>query len=180
MINEKYIIVTGAPGTGKSSLLRLIEDEGFKVIEEPAREILSEQREIDGNGIPELNTELFRDLILSRSISKYLSTFDTEKYTFFDRGVLDTAAYSDLFNLSSDIDVNAAKRYKANNNVFIAPPWKEIFVNDRERKMSFEATFYFNESLKNYYFKLGYNLIELPLSDVRTRVEFIKKKIGLI
>lgn len=180
MQKDNFIVITGAPGTGKSSLLKIFEEEGFKVVGEPAREILSEQRKINGKGISEINNELFRDLILSRSINKYLTTEVDDSYVIFDRGVLDTAAYSELFNLSPDVDVNAGENYKVNKIVFIAPPWKEIYVNDEERKMSFEATLPFHESLKKYYSELNYELVELPLSDVRDRIKFIKVKLGLL
>ena len=42
-------------GAGKSTVLNSIKEKGILCIEEPAREILKEQRKINGAGVPEIN-----------------------------------------------------------------------------------------------------------------------------
>jgi predicted ATPase len=44
-------VVTGAPGSGKTPILRELVRLGFLGVNEPAREILAEQRAIGGDGI---------------------------------------------------------------------------------------------------------------------------------
>ena len=46
MIGENFFILSGAPGSGKSTLLQNLKTEGFRVVPEPARQVLSEQRKI--------------------------------------------------------------------------------------------------------------------------------------
>jgi predicted ATPase len=49
----KNIIITGAMGSGKSTILQLLKQDQFKVVPEPAREILAEQRSIQDEGVKE-------------------------------------------------------------------------------------------------------------------------------
>jgi predicted ATPase len=49
----KHIILTGAMGSGKSTVLSLLKQKGYRTIEEPARPILAEQRSIEDEGVPE-------------------------------------------------------------------------------------------------------------------------------
>ena len=172
------IIITGAPGTGKTTLLNSLKSKGFDYIGEPAREILYEQRKVGGKGVSEVNNRLFRDLILSRSINKFL-TFNTKKLTFFDRGIPDVIAYSVLFDLDINTDLKASQEYRYNNKVFITSPWKNIYCNDKERKMSFEDILPFHDTLKKYYIKLGYELIEVPQLDVEMRADFVLNKLNI-
>ena len=64
--------------------------------------------------------------------------------------------------------------------MFMAPPWKEVFSQDAERKHSFEDAVEEYERLLESYPKYGYRLIELPKINVTERVKFILSTIGLI
>ncbi len=58
---------------------------------------------------------------------------------FFDRGVLDVAGYLRLMGLPIPEHVQkAAEIFLYNRRVFIAPPWREIFRQDGERKQDFD------------------------------------------
>ena len=50
---QQYYILTGAMGAGKSTVLGELKNKGLTCVAEPAREILAEQRTIDGAGVPE-------------------------------------------------------------------------------------------------------------------------------
>lgn len=67
----KRFVITGAMGSGKSTVLKLLQAEGLSVIEEPARQILAEQRSIGDEGVPEKNPKFFTQLLLSRAIYQY-------------------------------------------------------------------------------------------------------------
>jgi len=99
------------------------------------------------------------------------------KALFFDRGIADTASYSLAFGLNADTSMRAGRLFRYNNTVFIAPPWREIFTNDNERTMSFEACFPFHENLVRAYEELGYDLVELPCSDVESRSHFVLERV---
>ena len=60
----------GAPGSGKSTILDALGGD-IRVMGEPAREVLAEQRAIDGDGTHDRDRSLFVALLLQRSIDKY-------------------------------------------------------------------------------------------------------------
>jgi predicted ATPase len=65
-------VLTGAPGSGKTAILDNIGAD-IRCVGEPAREILAEQRAIDGDGKSDRNASLFVDLLLQRSIDKHVA-----------------------------------------------------------------------------------------------------------
>lgn len=173
----KNIILTGAMGSGKSTVLKLLKAKGLTIVPEPAREILAEQRSIDGEGVPEKNPKLFTELLLSRAMYQYKQMQSCDDTVIFDRGVPDNIAYAQLFNFDFPPAKNAAKIIRYDTDVFIFPAWEEIYVTDDERKMSFEATKAFGESVKIIYKEHGYNLIEVPCFSPEKRLEFISSYI---
>lgn len=173
----RNIIITGAMGSGKSSVLKLLKLEGLVVVEEPARQILAEQRSIRDEGIPEKNPKLFTQLLLSRAIYQYKQMQGAHDTVIFDRGIPDNIAYAQLFKLDYLPAHNAARLYPYDSNVFIFPAWEEIYTTDDERIMSFEAAKSFGDDVEKIYKEYGYTLIVVPCITPEERVRFIKRRI---
>ena len=173
MIKNNYFILSGAMGRGKSTILKLLKQKGYLCIDEPARQIISEQRSIDGEGLYDKNPELFAQLMLSRSINLYELNSEYKGKVIFDRGIPDLIAYADIFNIKKEVYLNASKLYSYNTNVFMFKGWKEIYTTDDERKMDYESADKFGSNVSYIYKELGYNLIEVPFDSVEKRVEFI-------
>lgn len=96
----KRFVMTGAIGSGKSTVLKSLQSTGLAVIEEPARQILVEQRNIGGDGIPEKDPGYFVQLMLSRAIYQFKQTQELNGNVIYDRGIPDMIAYFHLFNLN--------------------------------------------------------------------------------
>src|SRR5690348_10262998 len=133
MIRDNFFILTGAPGSGKTTLLQHLRTLGFPVIAEPARQILSEQRSIDGNGLPDRDARLFVELMLSRMLGDYRQMATSFTPVFFDRGIPDTVAYASIFGFDYPPGQKAARTYRYNWRVFFAPAWEQIYTPDEER-----------------------------------------------
>jgi predicted ATPase len=170
-------IITGTPGVGKTTLIQALRTKGFKCFDEPARQVLAEQRAINGAGVPEKDKELFVSLMLARSISHYQQSQDTDAPVFFDRGIPDNLAYANLFEIESHNVRVAAQNYRYNDTVFLLPPWKAIYCNDEERKMTFQDAEMFSEMIENVYSELGYRIVPLPFSSIDSRVAFITEQL---
>jgi DNA polymerase III psi subunit len=70
-----------------------------------------------------------------------------------------------------------AWRLRYNKRVFIAPPWREIFGNDEERRQSWSVAVRTYEIMVETYSDYGYELIEVPRAPVEERVEFMMGEI---
>jgi len=79
------VILTGAPGSGKSTVIDQLREREFQCVDEPARQILAEQRRINGAGVYDKDPHLFVELLLSRAISEYGRASDADRAVFFDR-----------------------------------------------------------------------------------------------
>ena len=169
--SNRYII-TGGPGSGKSSLLAALINKSYLGFEEISRLIIREQHEIGGDMVPWQNLAAFAELCYER-MSAQLEECDSTCTCFYDRGLPDIIAYVRRGGLNvPDKYFEKVKSY--NRTVFIAPPWQDIFVNDSERPESFEDAVEIYHFLKSTYSELGFNIVELPKVSVEERVAFIE------
>lgn len=179
MIKENFHIFTGGPGAGKTSVLDALRAQGFACVEETGRRIIREQAAIGGNIHHNGDRIAYRDLMLTRAVEDFARMSAHQGPVFFDRGIPDLAGYCRL--IGSEIPPRlreAAQSCRYNPDVFVFPPWREIYANDTERKQDFqEAIDTFNvivEALPEF----GYRAIEVPHASVALRVRFIVDHIG--
>jgi predicted ATPase len=170
-------VVTGAPGSGKTPILRELVRLGFRGVDEPAREILAEQRAIGGNGVYDKDPQLFCDLMLERAVADYLRLGGAGEPAFFDRGIPDMVGYAEIFALDTAAALAASRRYRYDDLVFVLPAWPEIYVTDSDRRMTFEAARAFGERVREVYVDLGYTIVDVPRDSVEMRTRFVAKRI---
>lgn len=169
-------VITGGPGSGKSTLIDALERAGFARSIEAGRAIIQDQQVIDGPALHD--PALFAELMLSWELRSYRKAQDLAGPVFFDRGVPDVLGYLRLMNLPIPPHVEkAAALFCYNRRVFIAPPWVEIFTTDTERKQSFTEAVQTYETMVATYETLGYDLVELPRCSIAERVEFLRTKV---
>lgn len=176
---DKLIILTGAPGTGKTSLLAYLRSLGYSGVDESARAILEEQLKVDGPALPAKSPERFVEAMLERKIEDFESSKESVSPIFFDRGIPDLIAYAVRFGVCPERAKEASRAHLYNKKVFILPVWKEIFVNDSLRKLSFEQSEEFHDSILEAYQHAGYDLIETPRRSIAARADFILKELDL-
>ena len=171
------IVISGGPCSGKTSLLRALQEQGFTVHDETVRSLVK-----DAGGFPIRNKKarksgsFFRN-VLKRRIEQFLEA-PTDNFSFFDRGLPDSLAYMKFMGSRVPALLNESiKKYRYNNTVFLLPPWQEIYSNDAKRKESFEEAQLIFNYLKEAYNESGYMILELPKVSVNERVNIILSKI---
>lgn len=178
MTNSLLHLLTGAPGTGKTAILSGLRA-SYPCVDEPAREILAEQRAAGGDGIPDRNPSRFVDLLLQRSIQKHGDALRREDIVLFDRGVPDCVAYAERLGADPKPSMLAATQYRYSPVALVARPWAEIYTTDDERTMTFESTLDFQRSIEGAYEQAGYTLVEIPRGPLQDRIAFVKSFILL-
>jgi predicted ATPase len=168
------IVVTGAPGTGKTAILRWVAPR-LTYIPEPAREVLAEQRAIRGKGTPESDSARFVELLLERSVEKHREALRQGQTVLFDRGVPDCVAYARLLGGDPEPCRKAAAACRYEATVLVTRPWAEIYTTDDERTMSFEATLPFQRLMEEAYEEAGYELVEIPRGSIAERGTFVRR-----
>lgn len=178
--NAKFIVITGGPGAGKSSLLEALACKGYQTMPEAGRAIIQSQRQIGGVALPDGDRLLYAELMLMWELRSYAEAGQYEGPVFFDRGVPDVAGYLKLCGLNAPGHVlRAAQTYRYNGTVFIAPPWREIYVTDDERGQSWAEAQKTYETMLAVYKSLNYEVIALPLAPVARRVDFVLSRLGI-
>jgi predicted ATPase len=176
--NANLFVVTGGPGSGKTTVLLELEKRGYRFAPEVARQIIQEQVQASGTALPWSDRELYTRLMLDGSIASYEAHTPANEITFADRGIPDTLTYARLIGLKDDAYIRwACEDYRYATRVFVAPPWEEIYRTDNERKQDFEEAIRTHEINVNVYRECGYELIELPYTSVQERAEFIIGKL---
>jgi predicted ATPase len=180
IINPNLFVITGGPGVGKTTLLRELERRGFCCVPEVAREIIREQVASGGDAVPWANACLYTELMLKGSTDSYLAHQGARRTTFFDRGIPDVLCYARIINLPQTEEIESAcDSFRYNRTVFIAPPWREIYATDGERKQTFEEALKTHEIMMEAYLSCGYQLVELPRGSPAERAEFVVAELQL-
>ena len=177
--SERLIIVTGGPGSGKTTLLAALAARGIAISPEAGRAIIRDQVAIDGAGLPWANRELFAELMLAFDMQAYQAAQNRDGSVVFDRGIPDTAGYLRLCGLPVPAHLTRAiERFRYATEVFIAPPWRDIFENDAERRQDFDEARRTHDAMLAVYREHGYVLTALPLGSVKARADMVAARIG--
>lgn len=177
--SDKLHIISGGPGSGKSSLLAALRQRGFQTMPEAGRAIIQVQVAIGGIALPWADRLAFAELMLGWELRSYHEACAFMEPVFFDRGVPDVIGYLRVCGLDvPEHMLTAATKFRYNKRVFLAPPWREIFHEDAERKQSWDEAVATFESMMSTYESLNYEIVLLPLASVEARAEFVARHIA--
>lgn len=179
-MNTKKIVITGGPGTGKSSIIEELKQRGHICFEEISRQVTMEAR---NKGIEQLFlTEplLFSELLLKGRLKQFYDANQFEGETIFlDRGLPDVLAYMDYFDSNYPIEFIETCQNNRYDNVFVLAPWKKIFVSDSVRYENFEQAELIHKHLLNSYNNFDYQLHDVPFESIEKRTDFILDSLNL-
>jgi predicted ATPase len=178
IVQKKIKVIIGGPGTGKTSIIDELNARGYCCYPEISREVTMEAKK---QGIDQLFLEqplLFSELLLEGRKKQYLEALnEPHEVVFIDRGIPDVLAYMHYIGDSYPSFFDAACRENIYSEVYILPPWKEIYVSDEARYENYEQSELIHNHLVETYTKYGYNLIEVPKDSLDNRILFILDKI---
>jgi len=170
----KKIVITGSPGSGKTSLILFLEENGYQCQNEISRQVtLNAQKK----GIDQLflsDPILFSQHLLEGRLKQYQEVGHLKKtILFYDRGLPDITAYMDFKNVSYPESFHTTCNKNRYDTVFILPPWKDIYTQDNERYETYEEAKKIHKFLTQSYRKYGYEIIEVPFGNLKERMKFI-------
>jgi predicted ATPase len=176
---DKFVVLSGCSGGGKSSLLSALAARGYRVFAEPGREVIREQNFIGGDATPEKDVLKFLDLTISRTMRHMISAASTKATVFFDRSIVDQVGGFERMGMEIPTHLQrAVELFRYHRRVFITPPWPEIFRNDAERRHSFEDAVANYETQLKTYERFGYEPVMIPRLSVEERADFVLKTLS--
>lgn len=171
---QTKIVITGGPGTGKSTVIDALIKRNYTCMPEISRQVTLNAKKVGVDQLFLTKPLLFSELLLEGRISQYIEAEQkNSQLVFFDRGIPDVHAYMNY------ISVDYPKTYIQKSNiyryefVFLMPPWQEIYISDNERYENFEQALAIHNHLERTYKNLNYPIIEVPIGSVDERIEFI-------
>ncbi len=179
-MNTKKIVITGGPGTGKSSIVNELKKRGHICFDEISRQVTLEARK---KGIEQLFlTEplLFSELLLKGRLKQFMEAdLHGGQTIFLDRGLPDILAYMDYFNSNYPIEFVETCQNNRYDKVFVLAPWKDIFVSDTVRYENFDQAELIHKHLLNSYKNFDYNLVDVPFESIEKRTDFVLDALNL-
>ena len=177
---DHLFVMTGGPGSGKTSLIDALAAAGFRHMPEGGRAIIQDQLAIGGNALPWADRASFAELMLAWELRSYREARAISRPVILDRGVPDIVGYLRLCGLPVPDHVQrAAELCRYNRRVFIAPHWPAIFAHDAERKQSMEEAEATHQVMAETYANLDYQVVPLSLASVEERLAFVRDQVDI-
>ncbi|WP_338011639.1 AAA family ATPase [Streptomonospora alba] len=152
---------------------------GYASSPETGRAVIRDQAAVGGRALPWIDPDLFAEVMLSWEMRAHGRAAERGASVFFDRGVVDVVGYLRVEGRPVPEHVHAAaRRFRYDRTVFIAPPWPEIYRTDTERKQSFARAERTHAAMVAAYTDCGYDLVDLPRASVAERARFVAARMG--
>ncbi|HEX3352788.1 MAG TPA: AAA family ATPase [Terriglobales bacterium] len=177
----RRFIITGAPGAGKTAIIRQLELDGFSVVEEAATDVIAAaqaQRTVQPWMHPSFIDEIAR-LQRDRQIR---ASCQPDQVQFHDRSIVCTAALAIYLGhpfspvLASELE-RIKKEAIYQPRVFLVRNLGFITATEA-RRISFEETVRFEKIHEETYRDFGFELLSVEPGSVTERASVIKAAIG--
>lgn len=176
----RRFIITGAPGSGKTAIIRQLELDGFSVVEEAATDVIA-AAQARGTAEPWADPSFIDAVAELQKARQIRASHLPDDIQFHDRSVVCTAALAVYLGYSfSAILVAELERVKKDaiyeNRVFFIRNLGFITPTEA-RRISFEETLRFEQIHEETYRKLGFELFSIKPGSLFERVNTIKAAI---
>jgi len=177
----KRYIVTGAPGAGKTAIIRQLEVDGFSVVEEAATDVIALWQ---AKGVAEPWTQPeFIDAIVSLQATRERRLVCGTDPQFHDRSVVCTAALADYLEFPRPLSLDEELQRVRAENVFQS---RVLFLKNlgfitrtEARRITYEETVRFERIHERTYLDLGFEITFIDAGSVLERVKQIKSVLSL-
>jgi predicted ATPase len=175
-------VVTGAPGAGKTAIIRQLEIEGFSVVEEAATDVIA-LWQAKGIAEPWTRREFLEAIVSLQQTRERRALRDTDLVQFHDRSVVCTAALADYLGFAGPPSLLDELRRIRAEKVFESRALflKNLgFVTPTEaRRITYEETVRFEEIHERAYRDLGFEITMIDPGPLSDRVRQIKRTLLL-
>jgi predicted ATPase len=170
----KWQVITGAPCSGKTAVIKELERLGCPVVHEVAREYIDKGLR-KGETLAEIKADILsfeRDILYKKLEIEQLLPMD--KTIYLDRAIPDSIGYYIHEGLDPADPIRKSKFWRYEHVFFFERiPFKKDRVRSEDEKIASKL----EGLLKESYRLLGYKIVAVPFMPVSHRVDFILKHV---
>ena len=171
---DRLHVITGGPGSGKSTLVAALAAAGIATSEEVGRQVVREQLARGGTALPWGDELAFADAMWPREVAAHGRALASGAAVVLDRGAPDVVGFLRVGGLPVHPAIDAAARTtRYNSRVFLAPFWADIYRHDPERRQPAALAAATEAVMRETYADYSYSIVELPRASVAERVAFV-------
>ena len=173
-VQTNWHVITGAPCSGKTTLIELLEKEGFHTVPEAGREFFecefAKGRTLDEiRGDPAKITRQIYEIMKEREIGQRV-----DEVTFFDRGLPDAPAFYRMAGMDPDEVIPDCFQHR----------YASVFILDRlpyqldgVRAADDETAAYFDVWTERDYIAVGYEVVRVPVLPPIERLHLVLESV---
>ena len=173
----KRFIITGAPGSGKTMIIRQLELDGFSVVEEAATDVIA-AAQARGTAEPWMHPSFIDEVAHLQRDRQMRTACQRDEIQFHDRCAVCTAALAVYLGYPCSPFLAAELERVKNEAIYQSQVFfiRNLgFVTSTEaRRISFEETVRFEEIHEETYRDFGFELVPVEPGSLMERVSTIK------
>ncbi|HEY9787321.1 MAG TPA: ATP-binding protein, partial [Candidatus Obscuribacterales bacterium] len=170
--SQMRIVITGGPSVGKTTIVSLLAQRGFKIVHEFATEIIRE-----GVYLPWVDRSSFQNEVLRRQLKAEQALQGYDDLVFLDRGLFDGEAYY-IYDKIEIPPVFAALDASQYSLAFLVEELP-FFVKDEVRRENLEFTRQISIILEHCYASRNVEVVRVPAMSPEQRVDFVLEEIEM-
>ncbi len=168
----KYVI-TGAPCTGKTTVINELSKQGYKTMGESSRAALERHPQLRASVASNDDVVKLQRIILDTQI-KSEAELGGDETVFLDGGIPSGIAFCRVKRIEPPDELIYASRKIKYDAVFVMDRLP-LYETDESRQQTESQSVKLQELIFEVYSELGYSPIKVPAMSPQERVEFIKK-----
>jgi len=173
----KRYVLTGAPGAGKTALLRLMERRGYAVVEEAATDVIA-LAQAQGEGEPWNGPSFIDDVVTLQRLREHRARRLPDDVVLFDRSPICTWALCVFLGRAPPESLVEEMRRIERDRVYER---RVFFIENLghcaptdARRITFEDSLRFEAIHAETYRRFGYDCMRIPPGDLEIRLQAVE------
>lgn len=174
-VHNNWYVITGGPSTGKTTVIDLLQKQGYTTTIEHARHYIDTMRN-EGHSVEEIrnNKRKFQLGVLDMQIQQEAS-IKTKDIVFLDRAIPDALAYYQFLELDYDEKLIKAIEETSYKKIFILD--RLPLTKDYARTENEDDQKKIHQLIIDVYKNLGFPIVFVPVLPPLERVKYILKNV---